>query len=508
MEERIEARAAPDASGQERAETKNPPGAENAPVSGQGKDGARNPLFSDAGTLVAHKSGDGASGLKIQMMNPVFAVAAGFLLVLFLISSFQTSKSYETLRNATEHYLSAEIAANQLKRASDYLSAQARLFVVTQETEYADNYFMEARTIGRREQATHRMESEVSGSYAYIYITEAYRYSKELEKRECYAMRLVVDACGYPLTDADKELQSVTLTEAEKRMTPEEKINAAISMLHDDSYQSYAHLIDERVETCVRVLTRERERVEKENDRLLLSQTSSQRILAVFLLVIIVSIIMTVFLLVLLPLEKFVNCIRLYQPLPMIGASEMRYLASAYNSMYDKNQIASARLRHQAEHDALTGLYNRGAFDKLREERRYTPFALMLIDVDLFKRINDTYGHDIGDKVLQKVARLLDRNFRGTDFPCRIGGDEFAVIMTDVSSNMKELVRGKLQRIADALKDTSDGAPAVTLSIGAAFSDRDGGTDDIYRDADRALYVVKTHGRDGCEFFGEQYVKL
>ena len=147
MEEKRGARAAPDASGQQGAENKNPSDAQTVSESANGvagsvsesADGETKGVFSDAGALVAHKRGDGVSGLKIRMMNPVFAVAAGFLLVLFLISSFQTSESYETLRDATEHYLSAEIAANQLKRASDYLSAQARLFVVTQETQYMDN---------------------------------------------------------------------------------------------------------------------------------------------------------------------------------------------------------------------------------------------------------------------------------------------------------------------------------------------------------------------------------
>ena len=109
---------------------------------------------------------------------------------------------------------------------------------------------------------------------------------------------------------------------------------------------------------------------------------------------------------------------------------------------------------------------------------------------------------------MQKVAHLLDQNFRDTDYPCRVGGDEFAVIMTNASSALTGLVKDKLLKISNALQDTSDGVPAVTLSVGVAFNDRDGGTEDIYKDADRALYVVKTHGRNGVEFYGERYVQL
>ncbi|MBQ7681267.1 MAG: GGDEF domain-containing protein, partial [Oscillibacter sp.] len=164
--------------------------------------------------------------------------------------------------------------------------------------------------------------------------------------------------------------------------------------------------------------------------------------------------------------------------------------------------------RHEAEHDPLTSLYNRGTFDKMREEYKNLPIALMLIDVDFFKQINDSHGHETGDQVLQKIARLLDKNFRDTDFPCRIGGDEFAVIMTDAVPPMKDLVREKIHRITQALQDTSDGVPAVTLSVGVAFNDRENGTEDIYKDADRALYVVKTHGRNGVEFYGEYYAQF
>ena len=452
---------------------------------------------------------DDLSGLKIRSINLVVIAAAAVLLALFLSSSVLTSTSYQNLQDANNKYIAAELAANQLKHASYYLTTQVRMFAVTQDTKYMDRYFEEALVKRNREQANDTLKTYLPNNYAFIYLDEAYRYSGELMKRECRAMRLVIEACNYlPGGDAASVLNSVELTERELAMSAEEKIQAAMDMTHDAHYQLYTDLIEERVDSCIRCVTEERAKAEEENAYILNEQAFAQRAFAICLMLITVVTIVTVMNLVMWPMNAFVNCIRHYQPLPMIGAYELRYLARAYNIMYNENQKTSAHLRHKAEHDPLTSLYNRGTFDRLREEYANLPIALMLIDVDLFKTINDTHGHETGDDVLKKVARLLDQNFRETDFPCRVGGDEFAVIMTDASSDMKELVREKILRISEALQDTSDGVPSVTLSVGVAFNDRDGGTEDIYKDADRALYVVKTHGRNGVEFYGEHYMKL
>ncbi|MBQ9492231.1 MAG: GGDEF domain-containing protein [Oscillibacter sp.] len=448
------------------------------------------------------------SGPKIRSINMLVLSLALIFLTLFLFSSFRTSYAYESLRHANDKYIASELAANQLKHASNYLTAQTRMFAITQDIIYMDRYFEESLVLRNREKAAEVLKTYFLESYAYLYLDEACRYSYELMDREYHAMRLVTEACNYIPNEAASCLNDVELTADEKAMTPDEKIQAAITMTHDDAYQRYIDLIEKCVDSCIRRVTEERAVAEKTNAALLTRLTFGQRFLAILLMCITLITILTVMRLVLWPMNSFVTCIHRYQPLPMVGAYELRYLALAYNIMYNENQKTSAHLRHEAEHDPLTALYNRRTFDKMREEYKNLPIALILIDVDLFKRINDSYGHEVGDCVLKKVARLLDQNFRDTDFPCRVGGDEFAVIMTDASSAMKKLVKGKLLKVSEALQDTSDGLPAVTLSIGVAFNDREGGTEDIYKDADRALYVVKTHGRNGMEFYGEYYARL
>lgn len=125
----------------------------------------------------------------------------------------------------------------------------------------------------------------------------------------------------------------------------------------------------------------------------------------------------------------------------------------------------------------------------------------IIIDVDTFKSVNDTYGHAMGDTILQKVATLLKRTFRSIDYVCRIGGDEFAIIMVEMTSDLKYTIEEKIEAVNETLSKEVDGVPAVSLSVGVAFSDRDNAEDDIFKDAEKALYYIKEHGRHGCKIF-------
>ena len=127
----------------------------------------------------------------------------------------------------------------------------------------------------------------------------------------------------------------------------------------------------------------------------------------------------------------------------------------------------------------------------------------MILDVDKFKQVNDQYGHEMGDAVLKKVAKLLEENFRATDHPARIGGDEFAVILTDATEEMKPVIEEKVQNINNRLLNPENDLPKVSLSVGIAFS-ANGFGDDLYKKADSALYVTKENGRCGYTFYEEK----
>ena len=145
-------------------------------------------------------------------------------------------------------------------------------------------------------------------------------------------------------------------------------------------------------------------------------------------------------------------------------------------------------------------LLNRRSFDQILSlyEKDRSSFALILADVDVFKQINDTCGHDTGDRILKRVAALLHTTFRSIDYVCRIGGDEFAVIMVDMSRELYYTITDKITEINGLLAVPEDGLPAVSLSAGVAFSDENGFRGSLFRAADSALYTAKAHCRCGC----------
>ena len=126
------------------------------------------------------------------------------------------------------------------------------------------------------------------------------------------------------------------------------------------------------------------------------------------------------------------------------------------------------------------------------------------MDIDNFKYINDNFGHDVGDGVLQKLAKLLRASFRSDDILCRIGGDEFCVIMQDVSYFQREQITKKMQFLMDNLGVATDNLPAASVSIGVAFGEAQCSFNDLYKRADDALYGVKSTTKNGIKVYGAQ----
>ncbi len=159
-----------------------------------------------------------------------------------------------------------------------------------------------------------------------------------------------------------------------------------------------------------------------------------------------------------------------------------------------------------ASTDGLTGLMNRRGFEtfftqeRARQRRHGKDSAgcLLLIDLDLFKHINDTYGHDAGDACLKEVAEILSRNLRLLDGIARFGGDEFAVLLTDTDSEKAAgriaLLRAELDRIEVEYRGT---VLRFGASVGLSSVDTQTPFSDLYRSADSALYADKQKRRSG-----------
>jgi diguanylate cyclase (GGDEF)-like protein len=172
--------------------------------------------------------------------------------------------------------------------------------------------------------------------------------------------------------------------------------------------------------------------------------------------------------------------------------------------------VASAeRLRHAANHDALTDLPNRNLLRErlelalARMQRNASTMALLFLDLDRFKRINDSLGHSHGDEVLKETARRLLAVCRSTDFVARWGGDEFVIIMEDVSG--PDAVAAAVTKLIAVLREDVDvyGVPvASSCSVGIAMAPQDGSDiDGLLAKADTAMYRAKSHPDAGFNFY-------
>jgi len=166
--------------------------------------------------------------------------------------------------------------------------------------------------------------------------------------------------------------------------------------------------------------------------------------------------------------------------------------------------VANRKLQQAAQTDVLTGLYNRRfAMDCLDEKwnesiRAGTPLACMIIDIDHFKRVNDTHGHDVGDRVLQATAELLSSKMRQTDVICRLGGEEFLVIGGNMDAQTAlDCAERLCASVAAQGIETTNGHLSVTVSIGvAARSVSMQSTAELLKAADQAVYLAKALGRN------------
>jgi diguanylate cyclase (GGDEF)-like protein len=164
-------------------------------------------------------------------------------------------------------------------------------------------------------------------------------------------------------------------------------------------------------------------------------------------------------------------------------------------------KLMEERLRRLADFDSLTGVRNRRQFERdlflqVGNCQRYgEQAALLMIDLDDFKRINDTYGHRVGDAVLKQVASAIRRRLRSTDIVARLGGDEFAVLLPDTplagATALAENLRAALHE-----EQNRQLLRFVTASFGTAERRAGADGDDFVREADDALYSAKRSGRD------------
>lgn len=205
--------------------------------------------------------------------------------------------------------------------------------------------------------------------------------------------------------------------------------------------------------------------------------------------------------------ETFGVLVMLADPDVRLAKDQVQTLraAATHLALALKNALLYRQVKVQADRDGLTNVFNRRTFDnnliqELERSHRYsTNLALLMIDLDHFKDVNDTYGHQAGDEVLRRVGAILQRTVRGTDTPARYGGEEFSVLLPHTTEehawNLAERIR---QAISEEVFVAGNSTFTVTASIGVS-SLEEGSLNkehDLLLGADQALYSAKANGRN------------
>jgi len=194
-----------------------------------------------------------------------------------------------------------------------------------------------------------------------------------------------------------------------------------------------------------------------------------------------------------------------FEPLPVVRNDEVGYLISAFNRLLVKLNGKQTELARMAHHDVLTGLPNRALlYDRTQQvlaqaRRRDMQIALLFMDLDGFKRINDTLGHEAGDEALRQTAKRLNEIVRQDDTLARVGGDEFVLLLGGLGEDAEEVACTVAAKCIQAMQAPFliSGTPcSLGVSVGIALGNGDSTLDALLLAADQAMYQAKAGGRD------------
>lgn len=435
----------------------------------------------------------------IWMMVLAIAVYGGMVYM-----TVHTMSNYHTLIQCVNAYLTGERSVHEISDASDYLTEQVRLYTVGCEAQYMDAYFTEANVIRRREKALARLEAFGISRDSKEVLDQALASSNQLMEWDRYAMRLVAAATGVGESRLPPEVAAVKLSQEDALASDSAKLEKARELVFGNTYTDQKREVNAHLDAAISKVQGELRGSQHDSVDMMRSSLVHQKILLAIMLVINGVIFAAIAVLILRPLKVYVENMRLNKPVTMIGSYEFKYLAFTYNGLCEINSKNESMLRHRAEHDPLTDTMNRRAFARIKQTLNDVslPIALMIIDVDYFKNVNDKFGHKTGDAILKKVADSLKESFYDTDYVIRMGGDEFIAILTNVTEEHKDILEEKMHKINYMLQHPVDGLPSVSLSIGVAFS-AGGYQEEMYNQADQALYCAKEAGRACHRFYDD-----
>lgn len=446
--------------------------------------------------------------VNLKKISFLFLTLILTLSAVLIVSVIKVPLLFQNFAKNTMQSQKIAQAAVSLQEASDYLTNESRLFTITGDWSHLENYFVEIDETKRREKALEEIKAAGAIEKSASYLEQAMNESKKLEELEYKAMKLVVLAKGYDKTPSYKvpaAVENAQLSDQEKALDFNTKMATAWLILFSDKYFSMKNAISNYRANAVEEIFNHASVLNRNNAESLEATLTRTFFEIILIVVFSLAFFLIIIFFVIKSLYGFIDNIKNKQKLQATRTTELELLRWTYNEMFEIATKNENYLRRQAEHDELTGLINRTAFKAILKALKESneSVAFIMLDVDKFKEINDKYGHTVGDKVLKTVAQILESSFRSTDYAARIGGDEFAVVLSKCDDNLqktKRVISAKMETLFKKLEEKcQNDIPRTTLSCGIAIS-KSGWNESLIEKADAALYEIKRAGRNGYKF--------
>ncbi|MDO5399241.1 MAG: GGDEF domain-containing protein [bacterium] len=447
-----------------------------------------------------------SNGISVRKLSLILSLITSLIFILTYRATVEISYQYNKHIEIIKTYFVCERAAQEIMDVSDILTENSRLYVLDGKKEYLDEYFEESNIKRNYEKAL--LEIKANGANISTgEIQNAVQASSQLRLREYYAMRLAADARNMDLKSYPSEITGAEISAEDAARSDDEKLTIAKNMLYDGDYVAQKNSLRSNVNQYLKTIVEKATEKNEDESKKLEEMIHLQSGFLAMLLIAIVIVFSSLIFLFIRPLDRFIKAVSNGQAVNAEGAMELRNLAETYNTMHassDNNMKLNKELKKSNITDILTGVYNRKGFDEIKQQMKDTDkkIAFLLIDIDKFKTINDLYGHPVGDHALRIVAGTLKKFFRSNDFIFRAGGDEFAVFMTDVTEEHKDIITRKIDSINAELSCYQMFDNMLSISAGVAFSGS-GYDKEVYNAADSALYESKKNGRKRCSIYKE-----
>ena len=455
------------------------------------------------GAIRDRLSGAARHGIRLSRVNIVLLAVTVIGSIGMIIATNRLNSAYQQLIEETGKYINTQQDAGMIEEFSGSMLSESRSFLQTGDPAHVMAFYSQMDVI--RRQLDGSGTSETKGTAASDrYLKEAVEAFRTLAEQDAYAMRLKAETLPVSLGSYPAEFAGTEIRPEDAVLDAEQKLAKAQEILDRTDYSAIRSRLSDRVDASHRAASETVQQQMGVTTARIRQELLLLRTFGVVFLVIAVLAMLSNLLLIILPINRSVSNLDNREEIPEQGSFEMRNLARVYNEVLRDSTEKQEELEYSATHDALTGVYNRAAFDREYDRCRNDRIGIAIVDVDGFKHYNDVYGHDVGDHVLRRVTETIGSKFRKEDHISRIGGDEFVIIMKNTGSAQSEDIKLKIDEINEELvKARRKGMPPISVSVGAAFWDRENPGPDILKDADKALLQMKQNGKLGCRIYGE-----